>query len=845
LTSVDDDWKQFPVAECYELDALCDRFEFAFAVDADTRIEQFAVGLPQPQQRLIVRELVQLEIEQRRTRGESPAPDEYAARFPQWAEEIRGLATQSIADLDGARIAILDTIDQNSGFSNDTKTSGIDLHTLWRDQWQASWDAIRHADLPTDGVLGHYRLQSVIGRGGMGLVVRAHDTKLTRDVAIKILAIAISQDDTVHERFLREARAVAVSRHNHVVTIYAVEEVDRIPFLVMELVEGTTLDEYLRENGKPTASEIASLAYQMAQGLAAAHKQSLIHRDLKPANILLEKIDPHVNGLQPLSTWLVKITDFGLARVAAEVRLTSSGLIAGTPQYMSPEQANGQEIDMRSDLFSLGSVMYAMCAGQAAFQADSALGILRQVAEKPPRSLREVSPQMPAWLIEIIEKLMAKSPDERFQSAAVVAELLSVQVHELQFGRSSTDLATNGKVAVDRAPTGDRTRVRSRTARLLVLAIAGVAIGVLGIAMFFRHDGTQGVTENRAPQVDQADVTAGSEASDKQSWYASPTDAPPPAIASYDAEQAIYHQVEWANYLNVPVEITNSLGMKFRVIPPGEFLMGSSEEEIAKLLTQAEEQGLRRWYTDRIRFEGAQHHVTLTKPFAMSIHEVTRGKFRQFVETTGYETDAEREGQGGSGWKDGNMVVAPDFLWNTPLGFDAEQTDEHPVVNVSWNDAVAFCEWLSEREEVTYRLPTEAEWEYACRAGSITRFTFGDDESQLESHAWYASIGGINTNPVGQKRSNTLGLFDMHGNVFEWCEDKYYAIYSDASAIDPTLSIVAGLFIDDTKQDRVWRGGSFECHASEVRSTLRRCAPESYRNAVIGFRLVRDFHSVP
>lgn len=515
LTSVDDDWKQFPVAECYELDALCDRFELAFVENPATRIEQFAVGLPQPQQRLIVRELVQLEIEQRRTRGESPVPDEYATRFPQWAEEIRALAQHTIEDLERSRIATLDTIDQKSGSDNDTKTSEDDWDARWRDQWQASWDAIRHADLPTDGVLGHYRLQSVIGRGGMGLVVRAHDTKLTRDVAIKILAIAISQDDTVHERFLREARAVAVIRHNHVVTIYAVEEIGRIPFLVMELVEGTTLDEYLRENGKLAASEIASLAYQMAQGLAAAHKQSLIHRDLKPANILLEKIDPHVNGLQPLSTWLVKITDFGLARVAAEVRLTSSGLIAGTPQYMSPEQANGQEIDMRSDLFSLGSVMYAMCAGQAAFQADSALGILRQVAEKPARSLREVSPQTPVWLIAIIEKLIAKSPDERFQSAAEVAELLSVQVHELQFGKSSTDLATNGKVAVDAAPTGTRTRVRSRTARLLALAIAGVAIGVFGIAMFFRHDGFE------------ADV--------KQDWYDWSTGVPQEAAALLDA----------------------------------------------------------------------------------------------------------------------------------------------------------------------------------------------------------------------------------------------------------------------------------------------------------------------
>ncbi|NQV24669.1 MAG: serine/threonine protein kinase, partial [Rhodopirellula sp.] len=400
MVVLDDEWEQMPIAELHQLDALCDQFEQSIARDPETRVERFLASLPTDQQQCLVRELVTLEIEKRKSRGESVKADEYGSRFPQWTEEIQALASQTIEDVDRALIAKRDTIDQTSSSGIGTETAENDLRSEWRRQWEASSESARHFDLPADGVLGHYRLQSVIGRGGMGLVVRAHDTKLHRDVAIKVLASTFSHDQTAHERFLREARAAAAVRHTHVVTIYAVEEIDRIPFLVMELVEGRTLEEHLRANGKLPADEVARLACQMAQGLAAAHKQGLIHRDVKPANILLERVDQHGSDRQRLSTWHIKITDFGLARIAAEAQLTKSGLIAGTPQYMSPEQANGQELDARSDLFSLGSVMYAMCAGRTAFEAESAIAIVRQVADKPAPSLREVSPETPDWLIE-------------------------------------------------------------------------------------------------------------------------------------------------------------------------------------------------------------------------------------------------------------------------------------------------------------------------------------------------------------------------------------------------------------------------------------------------------------
>jgi serine/threonine protein kinase len=430
LVELDKEWHQMPVAELHQLDALCDQFELSIDRDPETRVERFLIGVPPEQQRVLMRELVSLEIEKRKSRGESLSSEEYGSRFPQWAEDLQALAAKSIEDVDRALITKRATIDQSSSSGIDTEATENDLHAQWSRQWQASSESARHFDLPSDGVLGHYRLESVIGRGGMGLVVRAHDTRLHRDVAIKFLTAAFPQDDTAYERFLCEARAAAAIRHACVVTIYAVEEIDGIPFLAMELIEGITLEEYLRDVGKVAIGEIVYLACQIAEGLEAAHKQSLIHRDIKPANILLGKIEPRVNGPTPLSNRHVKITDFGLAQVVAKPQLANSGLIAGTPQYMSPEQANGQELDARSDLFSLGSVMYAMCAGRAAFEAESAIAIARQVAEKPAPSLRDFSLETPDWLIETIEKLMAKSPDDRFQSAGELSELLDRYLHD-------------------------------------------------------------------------------------------------------------------------------------------------------------------------------------------------------------------------------------------------------------------------------------------------------------------------------------------------------------------------------------------------------------------------------
>ena len=250
----------------------------------------------------------------------------------------------------------------------------------------------------------------------MGIVLRALDRCLQRFVAIKVLSPEFANNDTAQQRFCREARAAAAVTHENVVAIHQVDhdEDSGLPYLVMQLVTGTSLEDHITANGPLPLTDVLRIGAQAAAGLAAAHRQGLIHRDVKPANILLE------SDLQR-----VKLTDFGLARAAEDVRLTQSGFVPGTPLYMAPEQARGEAIDHRADLFSLGSVLYAMCTGRPPFQGSTPYVVLKSVTEEQPTPIAVLNPEVPGWLVDVIDRLHAKKPADRFQSAADVAEVLS------------------------------------------------------------------------------------------------------------------------------------------------------------------------------------------------------------------------------------------------------------------------------------------------------------------------------------------------------------------------------------------------------------------------------------
>jgi formylglycine-generating enzyme required for sulfatase activity len=320
-------------------------------------------------------------------------------------------------------------------------------------------------------------------------------------------------------------------------------------------------------------------------------------------------------------------------------------------------------------------------------------------------------------------------------------------------------------------------------------------------------------------------------------------DPKPPTVYStwpFSAPEAHRRQRETAVAIGQPVEVTNSIGVRLRLVPAGEFMMGSPIDE-----------------PGRAGDEGPPHRVRITKPFYIGANELTVAQFRAFVEATGHKTDAEKDSKGGWGYTADDrrpFLRDPRFTWRS-TGF--EQTDDHPAVNVSWNDAAAFARWLSQKESKTYRLPTEAEWEYACRAGTNTRFYHGDDDAGL------AGVGNISdqsatrkfaawlkadevdrekfgqpthaddhifTAPVGRYLPNAFGLYDMHGNVWEWCSDWDQKDYYRESPLDDPPGPAGG-------KARIRGGGSWLHSADFARSARRRrYAPEA-RNSPIGFRI--------
>jgi formylglycine-generating enzyme required for sulfatase activity len=641
----------------------------------------------------------------------------------------------------------------------------------------------------TLGRLGHYEVLQLLGRGGFGIVFRAFDDTLQRVVALKVMAPQLAATSPARKRFLREARSSAQIRHENVVQVYEVVE-HPLPYLAMEFIPGETLQQKLDRVGPLDVRETLRIGLQIAEGLAAAHATDLIHRDIKPGNVLLE-------GGQHK----VKITDFGQARAADDASISQSGIIAGTPMYMAPEQALGHKLDQRVDLFSLGSVLYQMVAGRPPFRANTALAVLKRVADDTPRDIREIIPETPQWLCDIIAKLHEKNPDDRYQSARGVADVLADCEAQL---KANARLKNYSRIPCVRPrKSGRRKWVAATVFARLAAVILLPAITMVATRLILDRRGTSDVDKSR---------------SDPQAK------APPPAMAPFDAAQARILQKAWANYLGAPVDFTNSIGMKFTMIPPGKFTMGSSREEIGFWLEQTADG----WTRGRLPGEGPQHEVEITQPFYMGQTEVTVGQFRLFVKATGYKTLAERERGAYRRFPNGEWKLDADANWLNP-GF--AQTDDHPVVCVSWDDVVTFCNWLSKLEGKSYRLPREAEWEYSCRAGTNSRWPFGDDERELFNYAKLRGNSQGRTWPVAGLKENAWGLHEMHGNVWEWCQDLYDAnYYANSPPMDP-----AGPYAG---RKRVLRGGAWDCWPVSCRSAYRDSDFPDARNQYFGFRLV-------
>ncbi len=337
---------------------------------------------------------------------------------------------------------------------------------------------------PTDdpemlGRIGCYEISGVVGAGGMGAVLKGIDPSLNRVVAIKVMSPHLASSSAARRRFAREVQSAAAITHQNVVDIYSVDEAGGLPYLVMPYIRGQSLQTRINEHAPLGSAEVLRIGIQIAAGLAAAHAQGLVHRDIKPANILAgDGIDRFV------------ITDFGLARTFDDASLTRTGVLAGTPQYMSPEQARGESVDHRSDLFSLGSVLYTAATGRPPFRSDSAYGILRRITDNEPRSIHEINPDIPEWLAAIIRRLMSKDAKDRFQTADEVRILLESGLAYLQHPQSlpMPEILERSEVKPTVASGLDQKRAFSQRTLVMMIALiplTGLLVSIAVILAYF------------------------------------------------------------------------------------------------------------------------------------------------------------------------------------------------------------------------------------------------------------------------------------------------------------------------------------------------------------------------
>jgi Leucine-rich repeat (LRR) protein len=442
------DLDQLPTQVYLRLKQYVERFEDAWHRGLRPNLEEFLPPGP-GERRAVLVELVHGELELRLKAGEPAAAEDYLKRFPE-------LATDP---------AVGRALKATEAKFRDREPNG----QLPPAQGPAA-----------GGRLGGYRVQGRLGAGGMGVVYLARDEQLDRPVALKVLRPALAADSQARQRFLREARAMAAVKHPHVVTVYQVGEEGNAPFLAMEVLEGESLEARLSRTGRLPLAEGIRIGREIAEGLAAAHQRGLIHRDIKPANIWLEAPPPL--GEAGAGAENIKILDFGLARAAGDdAHLTESGAIVGTPAFMSPEQAQGRPVDARCDLFSLGCVLYRACTGQPPFWGPDPVSTLVAVTSVQPPPPRQLNPELPPVLDELVMELLAKDPAARPTSARAVADRLRAIAE--QPARVFMVLAdTEALSAVSPDLKGGRRGWKSRA-----LVGGGALLLLLSLGLFFRE----------------------------------------------------------------------------------------------------------------------------------------------------------------------------------------------------------------------------------------------------------------------------------------------------------------------------------------------------------------------
>jgi len=629
---------------------------------------------------------------------------------------------------------------------------------------------------PGTTLAGKYKIIEVLGRGGMGIVYKAEDTKLKRSVALKFLPPELIQDEEVRERFVLEAQAAAALSHPNICTIHEIDEERGKSFIAMEHVEGQTLRSKI-EKGPLEIDEAMNISVQVAEGLEEAHRKGIIHRDIKSANIMVT------------DKGQAKIMDFGLAKVKGGTLLTREGTTLGTVAYMSPEQARGKEVDQRSDIWSLGVVLYEMLSGKLPFIGDREASVLYSVVHEEPKPLKEIKRDLPPQLQQIINRALKKKSESRYSSAAEMLKDLKKYQDVLR--------------AEELGAFNLRTLLRRmRKPRIAVPAVSMVLVVCLVAVWFFnRQANIRWAREEILPEVerlveeDWRDFTKPYRLAEQAEKYI-PNDpklaelfsrcslninikTEPPGADIYMKEYKAPDS-EW-EYLGVsPIEkIRMPIGiLRWKIEKEGyETVVAASSTWDAggnpflpyDLMRALDEKGS--IPEGMVRVTGAETELGKLDDFFIDRYEVTNKQYKEFIDRGGYRN---REYWKNKFIKDGRALTweeaVAEFVDQTgrpgPAIWEAgdypEGEGDYPVSGISWYEAAAYAEFVGKS------LPTGHHWGIA--RGEYTPMILWPQAGGYAIFAPFSNFQGKGPVPVGSLAGNTsYGACDMAGNVREWC----------------------------------------------------------------------------